>query len=36
MSFIPKGGRALLGTAGKATSSVFLRTFSGKIRLKKR
>jgi len=36
LSFIPKGGRALFGTAGKATSSVFLRTFSGKIRLKKR
>ncbi len=36
MSFLPKGGRALFGTAGKATSTVFLRTFSGKIRLKKR
>ena len=36
MTFMPKGGRALLGTAGKATSSVLLRTFSGKIRLKKR
>jgi len=36
ISIIPKGGRALFGTAGKATSSVVLRTFSGKIRLKKR
>ena len=36
LSFIPKGGRSLFGTAGKATSAVFMRTFSGKIRLKKR
>ncbi len=36
LSFIPKGGRSLFGTAGKATSAVLLRTFSGKIRLKKR
>jgi DUF4097 and DUF4098 domain-containing protein YvlB len=36
LSFIPKGGRSLLGTAGHATSAVLMRTFSGKIRLKKR
>jgi DUF4097 and DUF4098 domain-containing protein YvlB len=36
LSFLPKGGRSLFGTAGKATSAVFMRTFSGKIRLKKR
>jgi DUF4097 and DUF4098 domain-containing protein YvlB len=35
-SFIPVPGRSLVGTAGKAASSVLLRTFSGKIRLKKR
>jgi DUF4097 and DUF4098 domain-containing protein YvlB len=29
-------GRSFVGTAGKAASSVILRTFSGKIRLKKR
>ena len=35
-SFVPVPGRSLVGTAGKAASSVLLRTFSGKIRLKKR
>jgi len=35
-SFIPVPGRSLVGTAGKAASSVLIRTFSGKIRLKKR
>ena len=29
-------GRSFVGTAGKAASSVIIRTFSGKIRLKKR
>jgi len=35
-SFVPVPGRSLVGTAGKAASSVLLRTFSGRIRLKKR
>ena len=29
-------GRSFVGSAGKAASSVIIRTFSGKIRLKKR
>jgi hypothetical protein len=29
-------GRSFVGTMGKAASSVVLRTFSGKIRLKQR
>ena len=34
-SFLPQKGRSFVGTAGQAASSVLLRTFSGKIRLKK-
>jgi DUF4097 and DUF4098 domain-containing protein YvlB len=33
---IPEKGRSFVGVAGRAASSVFLRTFSGKIRLKQR
>lgn len=33
---LPKGARSLFGTAGSATSSVLIRTFSGKILFKKR
>lgn len=33
---LPKTARSLFGTAGSATSSVLIRTFSGKIRFKKR
>lgn len=36
LSLIPQKGRSFVGTAGRAASSVVLRTFSGKIRLKKR
>ncbi|HET7209555.1 MAG TPA: DUF4097 family beta strand repeat-containing protein [Terriglobales bacterium] len=35
-SLLPQRGRSFVGAAGKAASSVILRTFSGKIRLKKR
>lgn len=35
-TFIPEKGRTLVGVAGRAASSVFLHTFSGKIRLKQR
>jgi len=35
-SFIAVPGKSLVGVAGKAASSVIIRTFSGKIRLKKR
>jgi len=35
-SFVIKKGSAFAGTVGKAASSVVLRTFSGKIHLKKR
>lgn len=34
-TFLPQKGRSFVGTAGQAASSVLLRTFSGKIRLKK-
>jgi DUF4097 and DUF4098 domain-containing protein YvlB len=33
---VPEKGRSFVGVAGRAASSVFLRTFSGKIRLKQR
>jgi hypothetical protein len=33
---IPEKGRSFVGVAGRAASSVFLHTFSGKIRLKQR
>ncbi len=33
---IPEKGRSFVGVAGRAASSVLLRTFSGKIRLKQR
>lgn len=33
---LPQRGRSFVGTAGRAASSVILRTFSGKIRLKAR
>jgi DUF4097 and DUF4098 domain-containing protein YvlB len=33
---LPKGARSLFGTAGSATSSVLIRTFSGKILFKRR
>jgi DUF4097 and DUF4098 domain-containing protein YvlB len=33
---IPEKGHSFVGIAGRAASSVFLRTFSGKIRLKQR
>jgi DUF4097 and DUF4098 domain-containing protein YvlB len=36
ITFLPEKGRSFVGTAGKAASSVLLRTVSGKIRLKKR
>jgi len=36
ITFVPEKGRSFVGTAGKAASSVLLRTVSGKIRLKKR
>ncbi|HKN34146.1 MAG TPA: DUF4097 family beta strand repeat-containing protein [Terriglobales bacterium] len=36
LTFVPEKGRSFGGTAGKAASSVLLRTLSGKIRLKKR
>jgi hypothetical protein len=35
-TFLPEKGHSFVGTAGKAASSVLLRTISGKIRLKKR
>jgi DUF4097 and DUF4098 domain-containing protein YvlB len=35
-ALLSEKGRSFMGTAGKAASSVLLRTFSGKIRLKKR
>jgi DUF4097 and DUF4098 domain-containing protein YvlB len=34
-TFLPQKGRSFVGTAGQAASSVLLRTFSGKILLKK-
>ncbi len=34
--FSEEGGRSFIGTAGKASSEVVLRSFSGKIRLKQR
>jgi DUF4097 and DUF4098 domain-containing protein YvlB len=34
-TFLPQKGRSFVGVAGQAASSVLLRTFSGKIRLKK-
>ncbi|HYL15427.1 MAG TPA: DUF4097 family beta strand repeat-containing protein [Terriglobales bacterium] len=36
ITFLPEKGRSFVGTAGRAASSVLLRTVSGKIRLKKR
>ena len=33
---IPEKGHSFVGVAGRAASSVFLHTFSGKIRLKQR
>ena len=35
-TFVPEKGRSFIGIAGRAASSVFLHTFSGKIRLKQR
>lgn len=35
-TFLPEKGHSFVGVAGKAASSVLLRTISGKIRLKKR
>jgi len=34
--FVPEKGHSFIGVAGRAASSVFLHTFSGKIRLKQR
>jgi DUF4097 and DUF4098 domain-containing protein YvlB len=36
LATLPQRGRSFVGTAGRAASSVILRTFSGKIRLKAR
>jgi DUF4097 and DUF4098 domain-containing protein YvlB len=35
-TFVPEKGHSFIGIAGRAASSVFLHTFSGKIRLKQR
>lgn len=35
-AFLPQNGRSFIGTAGRAASSVVIRTISGKIRFKKR
>lgn len=35
-AFLPQNGRSFIGTAGRAASSVVIRSISGKIRFKKR